>query len=79
MDHKWKAYGACVGADTSIFYPSTGRNAWQAKELCDICKVKRACLEYALERPERHGVWGGMSERARGRLRAARKKEQNEH
>ena len=33
----------------------------QAKWVCRRCPVKAECLEYALERDEEWGVWGGMS------------------
>ena len=32
----------------------------------------RDCLEYALANGEKFGIWGGMSERERRRLRRAR-------
>jgi hypothetical protein len=31
--------------------------------------VRAECLEYALENDERFGIWGGMSERERRRLK----------
>jgi WhiB family redox-sensing transcriptional regulator len=31
--------------------------------------VKAQCLEYALANDERFGIWGGLSERERRRLR----------
>ncbi|ONK24265.1 hypothetical protein BLX87_06150, partial [Bacillus sp. VT-16-64] len=33
------------------------------------CPVSTACLDYALAKDERFGIWGGMSERERRRLR----------
>jgi WhiB family transcriptional regulator, redox-sensing transcriptional regulator len=35
--------------------------------------LKAECLEYALEHDERFGIWGGLSERERRRLKSARK------
>jgi WhiB family redox-sensing transcriptional regulator len=34
--------------------------------------VREECLEYALSNGEKFGIWGGMSERERRRLRRAR-------
>jgi WhiB family redox-sensing transcriptional regulator len=37
--------------------------------VCRSCDVRAECLEYALEHDERFGIWGGMSERERRRLK----------
>jgi WhiB family redox-sensing transcriptional regulator len=34
--------------------------------------VRDECLEYALVNGEKFGIWGGMSERERRRIRRAR-------
>jgi WhiB family redox-sensing transcriptional regulator len=34
--------------------------------------VRLECLEYALANGEKFGIWGGMSERERRRIRRAR-------
>ena len=41
----------------------------EAKRICADCPVRIECLNYALRRDERYGVWGGMSERERRRLK----------
>ena len=41
----------------------------EAKRVCRSCDVRAECLEYALENDERFGIWGGMSERERRRLK----------
>jgi len=33
-----------------------------------VCPVQGACLEYALTRREKEGVWGGCTERERRRI-----------
>ena len=45
----------------------------KAKEICNRCPVKEPCLEQALERGERFGIWGGKSERERRAIRKERK------
>ncbi|MGH2602021.1 MAG: WhiB family transcriptional regulator, partial [Dehalococcoidia bacterium] len=42
------------------------------KEVCRGCVVRDQCLEYALSHSEKFGIWGGMSERERRRLRRQR-------
>ena len=70
----FKGKAACVGAEVSIFYPPeideeglTGKSAdlMAAKSICNACPVQPDCLEIALARREKHGVWGGQSERER--------------
>ncbi len=45
------------------------RRELTAKALCSICEIKDACLEVALERPEPYGIWGGLTEEDRRRIR----------
>jgi hypothetical protein len=48
---------------------SPGGSTREAKKICTGCEVKAQCLEYALANDERFGIWGGLSERERRRLR----------
>lgn len=32
-----------------------------AKRICAACRIRRACLDWAIEHGEKHGVWGGMT------------------
>ncbi len=41
----------------------------EAKRVCVGCEVRSECLEYALENDERFGIWGGLSERERRKLK----------
>jgi WhiB family transcriptional regulator, redox-sensing transcriptional regulator len=36
-----------------------------------MCSVRPECLTYAFAMGERHGIWGGLSERDRRTLRVA--------
>ena len=67
-DITWRMRGACHGLDPSIFFPDDDEQADVAKEICDECDVRVACLEYALAMRERDGVWGGATERERRRI-----------
>ena len=40
--------------------------------MCRGCVVREDCLEYALANGEKFGIWGGLSERERRRLRRQR-------
>ena len=67
-DIDWRQLGACRGLDPGIFYPETDEEADSAKAVCGACGVRSACLEHALQRREKQGVWGGCTERERRRI-----------
>ena len=67
-DHRSKE----VTVTPDLFYPQRGGTARPAKLICEFCPVKQECLDYAIENGEKHGVWGGLSERERRRLRKER-------
>jgi len=71
-DRGWQARANCMGVDPDLFFPECGASTREAKEVCRGCVVRDECLEYALENGEKFGIWGGMSERERRRLRRAR-------
>jgi WhiB family redox-sensing transcriptional regulator len=60
---------ACRGEDPAVFFPSVGGNAAKARAICSVCPVRPECLAYALADPESAGVWGGITERERRKLR----------
>jgi WhiB family redox-sensing transcriptional regulator len=33
----------------------------EAKRICAYCPVRQACLDYALNAGEPHGIWGGLT------------------
>lgn len=68
MNLTWRTKAACHGLDPQVFYPETDEEAHQAKVVCSGCPVQGACLEYALTRREKEGVWGGCTERERRRI-----------
>jgi hypothetical protein len=57
------------GPAAESFFPEKGGSSREAKRICADCPVRIECLNYALRRDERYGVWGGMSERERRRLK----------
>src|SRR5215216_5495916 len=75
----WRNRAACLDEDPELFFPigNTGPALLQieeAKQVCRRCDVRDACLQWALEAGQDHGVWGGLSEDERRALkrRAAR-------
>ena len=64
----WRDLGACRGLEPGIFYPEDDADAGDAKAVCEVCNVRVACLEYALQIREKQGVWGGATERERRRI-----------
>lgn len=67
-EFEWRMLGECRGLDPDIFYPDDDDEADLAKEICERCGVRDSCLEHALARREKAGVWGGRTERERRRI-----------
>lgn len=65
----WQEQALCSQTDPEAFYPEKGGSTQDAKRICGRCEVKAECLEYALSHDERHGIWGGLSERERQALK----------
>lgn len=68
----WRDRAACKGLDTNLFFPERGEPARDALAVCRRCPVALDCVTYALDHVIRDGVWGGMPERTRRRLRKGR-------
>jgi WhiB family transcriptional regulator, redox-sensing transcriptional regulator len=65
----WQVDALCAQTDPEAFFPEKGGSTRDAKKICTTCEVKSECLEYALQNDERFGIWGGLSERERRKLR----------
>lgn len=65
----WQVDALCAQTDPEAFFPEKGGSTRDAKKVCASCTVRSECLEYALSNDERFGIWGGLSERERRRLR----------
>ncbi|TQL48611.1 transcription factor WhiB [Homoserinimonas aerilata] len=65
----WQADSLCAQTDPEAFFPEKGGSTRDAKKICTSCEVRTQCLEYALHNDERFGIWGGLSERERRKLR----------
>ncbi|MET0671982.1 MAG: WhiB family transcriptional regulator [Microbacterium pygmaeum] len=65
----WQTDALCAQTDPEAFFPEKGGSTRDAKRICTTCDVRDQCLEYALQNDERFGIWGGLSERERRKLK----------
>ncbi|MDR1386547.1 MAG: WhiB family transcriptional regulator [Propionibacteriaceae bacterium] len=65
----WQASALCAQTDPEAFFPEKGGSTREAKAVCRSCEVRQPCLDYALAHDERFGIWGGLSERERRKLK----------
>jgi WhiB family redox-sensing transcriptional regulator len=68
-DWRWQDSAVCRGEDLAVFFGREGESRAErdireayAKDLCDMCPVRATCLEYAFSKPEKYGVYGGLTE-----------------
>jgi WhiB family redox-sensing transcriptional regulator len=72
LEENWQDDANCLGVDPDLFFPERGASTREAKEVCRGCVVREQCLEFALQNGEKFGIWGGLSERERRRIRRQR-------
>ena len=76
----WVQYATCAAlvrsGELSVddFFPGPGMYPKSAKALaaCTACPVRAQCLDFALAANEKNGIWGGLSEHERRRIRRRR-------
>lgn len=71
----WTTLAACKGMPADLFFTERGKSTAEAKAVCAGCPVREQCLDYAMANTERFGVWGGLSEHERRRLRAHQRRD----
>ena len=57
----WTEHALCGDADPELFF-ADDRFPWMQREaaaICADCPVRLPCKTDALQRKERHGIWGG--------------------
>lgn len=69
VEQEWQDQALCAQTDPEAFFPEKGGSTREAKRICKACPVRDECLEFALEHDERFGIWGGLSDRERRRLK----------
>ena len=77
VDFAWRDRASCqfTGPDLFFHVGSTGdaiEGNKAAKAVCRDCEVRGACLQFALETNQENGVWGGMTEDERRKLRRSK-------
>lgn len=65
----WRQQAPCRGSSQELFFPDRGDSTREAKALCHDCLVRLDCLEDAIANNERFGIWGGLPERTRRRVK----------
>lgn len=66
----WVDQGLCsTHPNPELWFPERGAATEPAKAICRACPVQTDCLTYAITNGEKHGIWGGKSERERRRYR----------
>lgn len=85
MNLDWHAFAACADMGWETFFPVGAgpgtRDTRAAKRVCYQCPVINDCLEWALVNYADDGIWGGLDEDERRRLRRGRgiRQPQSEH
>ncbi|MER5886972.1 WhiB family transcriptional regulator [Streptomyces sp. NPDC001941] len=75
VNTNWRDRAACREEDPELFFPigTTGPAALQIAEAKAVCRrrcpVITECLRWALDSGEEAGVWGGLDEVERRRLK----------
>lgn len=70
----WHERAACRDEDPELFFPVSAsspeyeRQVTMAKSVCERCQVRFECLQDAVVRQAKDGIWGGLTEVERKRL-----------
>lgn len=74
---RWSDSAACSAVSADLFFDGEGETRegreireQAAKAVCAGCPALAVCLDFAVDRPGLHGLWGGMN----GRERAAERR-----
>lgn len=83
-DWTWQDSAECRGENLALFFGPDGERQPErevreeiAKEICGWCPVRTQCLDYAVSRPEKYGVYGGLNEEERAAERRRRQRRAN--
>lgn len=67
---EWVSEALCAQTDPEAFYPEKGGNPEPARRICAACPVLTECRAYALANGEHYGIWGGLTNNDRRRIRS---------
>lgn len=66
IDIEWQRDAECAKpihkSKIEYFFSKNTSEKYEAKNLCFSCPVRDACLQWALEHRQIHGIWGGRDE-----------------
>jgi len=66
----WRDSAACLGTFDPAFFPAKGyQSGRKAKAICATCPVTAECLDYSLTYRAYYGIWGGLSESQRHKVK----------
>ncbi|MEW6470933.1 MAG: WhiB family transcriptional regulator [Actinomycetota bacterium] len=68
----WVRRAACRGLPTDRFFSDDPVQTDAARAVCRDCAVRDDCAAYAMALPGIGGIWGGLSETDRRRIRRRR-------
>ena len=67
----WRDSALCAQVGGDLWFPEKGGPSGAAKQICAVCPVREACLEYALENDITAGIWGNTTPLERRTLKRA--------
>lgn len=73
MSEGWRESAICKDLETDMFFPIGNGDRYTmqveaAKAVCRQCVVQTACLDFALQTKEDHGIYGGATPEERRRM-----------
>jgi hypothetical protein len=69
---EWTERAECTPMHADLYFPDNKNSVYDygaARAVCRACPVQAECLSHALDKDERHGMWGGLSPVEREKLR----------
>jgi WhiB family redox-sensing transcriptional regulator len=75
----WRHRARCRTEDPELFFPVgttsiAEAQAAEAKAVCCLCPVLEECRRWALDTAQDAGIWGGLTEEERRRLRRGQRR-----
>lgn len=64
----WVATAPC-GEDPDLFFPKYANQASPAVQMCHSCVHRLPCLAWAMAEDITEGIWGGLTDRERRKLK----------
>lgn len=68
IDTSFMNNAKCKGHDTNFFFSENPGDTHRSVLFCQDCPVKDPCGQYAIHNRIPHGVFGGLSVRARTKI-----------